>query len=610
MGKKISFTALILAASLLSSCGARGEPSLQLEPSARSGDICYVPLDDRPDNLERVEYLANSLGYRLLTPEEDWFATRLDGQPSNANGTQSGDRAALYEWVLEQEAAGCDRYVLFLDQLTSGGLVNSRHMSESQPVTLSDGTVLTESELVESLLTALSDDGNNVVWVLDTVMRLAATTGYAGFGLEGYNALRSYGMEARPELTGEALTVDAIVADYPLAADGTALDAARFSLTEGAVADYLAARERKLRLSDEVQSLLTRPEYAGFRLLLGIDDSSAADSIQKNEIAYLRQQLRFAADGTQLDWLLSGVDDLAFKAVAKLYLDEIGWNGAKAVAHYYGGTEDSPACAYDSQPLNEIVAEHFAFFGLAESPETSSAPQLEILVLTQPADESKRPEYYHTLIKRLNENEAAAVPTVLIDAGNGAYGTAFHEALVKQSHLGFLLSYAGFLDMAIVTGTALAHGVARYAWLADGGGAGADDLANYSFQKSLTESLVLDMAYKHVVRNQVIATVRDTLSGDANNFYAPPIDLNAVTKTLSDGMEKAAAPILKNLSHSNLLVSLNEADGESGANLAGWGKVSLSEWSFPWSRAFEVRMRIDVNDLTKPHKKLLGLFNI
>lgn len=31
--------------------------------------------------------------------------TRLDGQPPNENGTQYGDRGALYEWVAKQEAA-------------------------------------------------------------------------------------------------------------------------------------------------------------------------------------------------------------------------------------------------------------------------------------------------------------------------------------------------------------------------------------------------------------------------------------------------------------------------------------------------------------------------
>lgn len=76
--------------------------------------------------------------------------------------------------------------------------------------------------------------------------------------------------------------------------------------------------------------------YEAFRVLIGIDDSSEEDSIQKNEIAYLRTLLR------EGDALLSGVDDLAFKAVTKLYLEESGWMGAAAAVRYFGGTEDRP----------------------------------------------------------------------------------------------------------------------------------------------------------------------------------------------------------------------------------------------------------------------------
>ena len=117
--------ALLLACLLLSGCGPQRTEPVQAPLATEGSTIAYVPLDDRPDNVGRVVYLAESLGYVLEMPEADWYHTCLDGQPTNANGTQYGNRAALYEWVLEQEAAGCDRYVLFLDQLLSGGLVNS-----------------------------------------------------------------------------------------------------------------------------------------------------------------------------------------------------------------------------------------------------------------------------------------------------------------------------------------------------------------------------------------------------------------------------------------------------------------------------------------------------
>lgn len=181
-----------------------------------------------------------------------------------------------------------------------------------------------------------------------------------------------------------------------------------------------------------------------FRVLIGIDDSSEEDSIQKNEIAYLRAQLR------QGDALLSGVDDLAFKAVTKLCLEEWGWEGAAVSVQYFGGTEDRPACAYDYQPLEAIVAEHFDFFDLTMA--EPGGEELAMLVLTQPADPAAQETYINALVQCLNDNRAAGLPTILIDAGNGTYGTAFHKALTDQAELGWLLSYAGFLDMAIVTG--------------------------------------------------------------------------------------------------------------------------------------------------------------
>ena len=82
--KKRVFAAVLVCSLLLSGCGAvRTEP----EPYPESADsesaktVAYVPLDDRPDNVERVEYLAESLGYALAMPERDWYRTALDGQP-------------------------------------------------------------------------------------------------------------------------------------------------------------------------------------------------------------------------------------------------------------------------------------------------------------------------------------------------------------------------------------------------------------------------------------------------------------------------------------------------------------------------------------------------
>lgn len=581
-----------VACALLAGCGpVRTEPADQESAPADEPVIAYVPLDDRPDNEERVVYLADSLGYELLLPERDDYQTRLDGQPLNENGTQYGDRADLYEWILEQEAAGCDRYILSVDQMLSGGLVSSRSLTGENPVTLSDGRTLTEAELLTELIELLAADENNQVWLLDTVMRLAATTGYGGFGLNEYNALRTYGMAARPHLEGAELTVENIVADYPLGSDGQPIQVeAEEPLPEGALENYLASRERKLRLSETLFDALAGTE-GRFHVLIGIDDSSEEDSIQKNEIAYLRGLLR------EGDALLSGVDDLAFKAVARLYLDECGWEGAAVSVQYFGGTEDQPACAYDYQPLTTIMEEHFDFFDLRLA--EPGAEELSVLVLTQPADGTMQAGYCGALIGQLCANRDVGMPTILIDAGNGTYGTTFHEMLTEDAELGWLLSYAGFLDMAIVTGTALSHGVARYAFLHHGEQTEATERA---FLRTVADSILKDFCYKNVVRNDILTYVRDELGGNADNFWMPDIDREAVLERLENGMEAATADVIENLERSNFISALEPYTER------GWGGVELTNYRFPWDRAFEIGMDIQLGEFTEPHKQVLGIY--
>lgn len=578
--------AAVLALVLLAGCApGRTEPLPYPEPAASEPGktIAYVPLDDRPDNVERVVYLAESLGYALAMPEKVLYRTALDGQPKNFDSLQRGEPWSLFTWVLEQEAAGCDRYILSLDQLHSGGLVASRSMTGYDIELPGGGTVQVHS-MLEQLLTALSADENNVVWLLDSVMRLAPTVGYEGGTLEDYNAIRAFGALPRRTLEGDALNLEDIGESYWWGPNGENL---RSQTKEAgayeAALRHVRSRDRKMTLSYVVRDTLGKPGYENFRLLTGIDDSSLEDCIQKNEIAYLRQGLRTDSEGKQLDWILSGVDDLAFKAVTRLYLDETGWTGAQAAVTYLGGTEDRPACEYDFQPLTEIMEEHLAFFDLREA----DTAELQILVLTQPEDPDQMNAYRKHLIEALRDYRKAQRPAILIDASNGTYGTAVYEALTKDTELGYLTAYSGMLDMAIVTGTALSHGVARYAVLKNGGGTDACDRA---WARTLADSILKDFCYKGVVRNELLGYIRNGLGGDPNNFWAPDLDREDLLQRLEEGMKKETSAAIKNLERSRLITSL-EPYAEKN-----WGGIALENYRFPWDRAFEIGMDIRLGE--------------
>lgn len=575
--KKLRLTAALLALLTLAGCGET-DPAPVLQPEAEPiARVAYVPLDDRPVNLDRVAALGESLGYEMLLPEVDWFHSGLDQQTPNENGTLYGDRGQLLQWVLDREAEGCDRYILSLDQLLSGGLVNSRSFAGAD-IVLPDGTVYTETEAVDLLLETLSDPENRV-YLLDTVMRLAPTVGYDGWDLTGYELLRQYGMAERPKSS----TVEEIVANYPLGADGRPVEPDP-ALDEATITAYLAARERKLRLIDHALTAAADMDHVQF--LIGVDDSAPSASIQTSEITYLKERAA----------VLSGADEDGMLAVCRMYADlDYHWEAPQAEVRYFGGSEDRASSDFDHQPMTEIVDAHLDYLGV----EQAAGADLQVLVLTAPAEGVEAKTVIRELTAALGENAERGIPTILMDAAKNAYGTAFQTAAVEKVGLGFLLGYGGYYDLANVTGVSLANGVARWLCLREGLDRSAEQ--ERAFQRTLADSLIKDICYKNDVKNVMAAWIRSDLAGDPDNFAKTDTDPAVVLEKLSAEMDRGTGAVLANLERSNLLTDLC-------GGMAGWGSVALENVRYPWQRVFEVRMDIRLGSLTAAHKEILGFY--
>ena len=547
--------------------------------------IAYVPLDDRTDNLEDVVYLAEASGYQVVLPPGDSYCTKLDGQTPNSNGTQYGDREVLFLWLREMEERGCDLYLLSLDQLFSGGLVNSRAVSAPAELVFEDGTRMSETEAFDRFVLSLAQRAENEIHLFDSVVRLASTVGYQGFGLSEYAALRGYGMEPRPALEGEELTLENVFAAYPYGEDGVTaaeegMEQYREDLTEEMIRDYLGVRRRKLRLTDYVISALKSAPYDNIHLLIGIDDSSNAANIQYNELSYLS---RAAGRGTTL---LTGLDSLARLLVGQIAQNRYG-HQVKTYLRYIGGGEGKPSSEYGVHTLEKTVDLHMELFQARRAPEDEA--ELQLLVMTAPDDPAKAEEYCEELVSQLEENCRNRVPTILLEASNNAYGERLERMLFQRVDFGSLLAFAGKYDQANVTGAAFAMGFSRYLYLAYH--EEKDEAGDAAHVRQLANSMALTYPYILHTRydlNVFIKNLRDNY-----NNLSP--DHRIRNRLIQAYLERRFLPlcdkVTENLQGSRLITSLAPYEEKEITS------VSIRDAYFPWNRTFELSFTIDVGPL-------------
>ncbi len=411
--------------------------------------VAYIPLDNRPVNTTRVALLARSAGFCLQMPEEGLYRTALDGQPLNPNGTQYGDGEALLAWLENTDA---DYYVISVDQILSGGLVNSRWMGE----------MTDEPQKIRRLLTAL--EGKKAI-LLDTVMRLAPTVGYGGCTLAEYEALRAYGRLPRRLLTGE-LSLEQVLAGYRVPAD---LDGA-------VVSRYLAARSRKLQLSAQLLSAVSGKD--NILVYYGIDDSSPETNIQTNEIAFIRQNLQNGS-------VFAGTDEMGLLAVSRTLGEHYGIQNLPTVGiRYFGADPSAPADAYDIGSLEDNLTAHLQALGIAAS---SGQRDLELLVFGGDAPTA--------LIRHYKSNLQKGLPTMIVDLGTDF---SLPKAMLAEKNMDFsyLLSYSAWNTAGNSIGIALSNGVARYLYLK----CRAQPVkgANAAFLQGLALSFAKDISYASV----------------------------------------------------------------------------------------------------------------
>lgn len=570
-------------------------PALAVEDTGETekSAIVYIPLDDRPLSLSRVQQLAESLDLKLVIPDRDLFATKLDGQPKNSNGTQCGDRGVLMAWLMEQ-AEQYDTFILSMDQLLSGGLMNSRCMTEMEPIELPDGRKMTEYDVID-YIASLAETKH--VYVIDSILRIALSSGYGGYGIEAYNLTRSYGMKARPVLTGRELTVDNIIENYPncVAAQsassyetagaeedfisGLGLTAALEAEQRTAavtqtdqnaiIAQYLKIRERKLRLVDYAVRKLAvqdRIEY-----VLGVDDSSSGNNIHTNEIAYVQQ---VAGDRITI---LSALDGIAQMVLSRYYGEQTGSQRTTLGVRTFGFEKDWVP-AFNYMTVSELVESTADYMDAEVCQEDGD---ISLLMVASGSDAAKNKTAFLQLIEQINQNEQNGVPTILLDFTNQDR-TLLHEMLIDSVHLGYLLSYSGNYDNVIQVPMALSYGISRFRSMHQSISENAQNAQIGTIVTSLVEEYY---------RSDGVATMTNRQLNDmgvnCNNFGIEDQEkLLSYQQVLDRNMKQETEELLDNFLGSNAIVSLAPYTTKAIA------RVEIPEYVFPWNRTFEIQFGV------------------
>ena len=497
-------------------------------PKESAYRVAYIPIDNRPVNQERVQYLAQSAGIELLMPKEDLYRTALDNMEPNSDGSTVGNREQLCEWLLEADKT-CDHFIISLDQMTSGGLVGSRWLSNTD--------LSFEYGVIDTILGLCND---NTVYLFDTVMRLASTVGYQGYQIEEYNAFRAYGMAERSLLVENELTIERIIEGYPYAPNG---ELVATEVSETMLERYHAARARKLKIAD--YALRNGRDKVDF-FYVGVDDSTPQNTIQTNEIQYIKSLMGDRGVlGAATDEL--GMCCLA-RMVSKFYVE------TPVEVTYFGDGANKPSDGFDIGTLEESIQTHLTALCAGEKQNGNNA--LQVLCLTRGCDETDR----NALLLQAKDLQAKHIPAVIIDVSENSGDLG--ERLMKDTAVDVcrLFGYSCWNTSANAIGIALSQGVARYAYLQGVGS--STEKANEGFLKSIAFAYIKDLSYKR---------------------FHPAID-----GLLAEQYPCSVSKVLERINAGRIVTGLTDFTVETH------GEVEAFDFRYPWNRTFEMTFRMEI----------------
>lgn len=552
--------------------------------------VVYVPLDDRPVNLDDVILQGRAAGIHVITPNSADIVNRPDTQKT-ANGTTLestsspvyGNSGAIRQFILDH-AAAADGFILSTDMLAYGGLIGGRRLRTSDSAAYPNYDAATTG-LLDVIALVKQNYPDKPIYVLDTIMRLATTAFTGGLSFDVYNESRGFMLQPRRVFS----EIDDILDGYNLSPNGSYGDTVLFDKEH-----YYNTRRHKFKSNRYILEQLAGKGYIDF-LAIGVDDAHT-QGVQINEIKYVEACIDTWLDGSggqnpDRAIVLPDADGLGQALMARM-ANHLHNSGAKPgyAVHYFGPHGSTIISPYEYMDVHQNIQRHVDIVG---GTVVEDCPAIEIIAITAASEVS-------AAIGRIAANNNRHIPSVVIDFVDlGKSNPVVTDALLSSEHTGRLLGYSAWNTAGNKMGLALGMGQARYAYLTSG----VDDTLGTAMNAHgslLFKRFLKDYYYKSIAiadirnysRNHSLYTNVSTLADQNMRLFNSPADYTEMQTMLREKMQLHTAT----LAGSQAFQAGNKAIRQICAstwNMACYACASLvyENPDFIWGRAFEITLR-------------------
>ncbi|MDK8191526.1 DUF4127 family protein [Paenibacillus sp. UMB7766-LJ446] len=607
--------------------------------------VLYVPLDDRPANLDDVVVQGKAAGIHIITPHLGDIQNRLDSEKTVEGTTLLGTSTPTYgktsnihDFILKN-AAKVDGFIISSDMLSYGGLIGSRQLREDGGGTYPDYDQDT-TRLLDVIKAIKKKYPRKPVYVMDTIMRLATTSFADGLALDAYNESRALMQQPRQSFTA----FEDIVNGYNLSPESKEYGETTYFNKE----HYYNTRQHKFKTNLYMLDQLARKGYIDF-LAVGVDDANT-QGVQINEINYVEARINEwlgGTDGQNPDRaiILPDADGLGHALVARM-ANQLLRGGAKTryAVKYFGPHGSTIINAYEYMDLHKNVVRHVDIVGgvvVADSayPEpdvatdttsdvengneltnaTSAdeaasfdmASELDRMTNRHPGKPGKKPvdieiiaitalDQVQAAVAQLTSNSEKGLPSVLIDfVGKGPANVDVAEALLNSPHTGRVLGYSAWNTPGNKIGMAVGMGQSRYALITTETHAHTLRDAMNAQGSLLFKRFLKDYYYKAVAiadirtysRAHALYTNVATLADQNMSLFNSEEDYAHLQTLLRDLMQTHTATLAGKPAFAQGSVAIKQiCNGEAVYAEYCSALLEYANPDFIWGRAFEITL--------------------